>query len=181
VITSHIITALQTVVSRSSDPTIPSVLTFGKIASVGGATNVIPSSVKLEGTFRTYDEKWRKNAHAIMRQQAESIAHAFGGTCDFRIAKGYPALNNHEQLTSKAFQIATDLLGMEKVIELPMRMTAEDFAYYSLEIPAVFIRIGTSNKAKNLGAPLHTPTFDVDEACFMTSVPLMVHLVLSHQ
>jgi len=176
VVTAQLISSLQTVVSRGSDPTIPSVLTFGKIQSKGGATNIIPDEVYLEGTFRTMDESWRTKAHEIMLRQAEHIAAAHGATCDFRIDRGYPVLVNDHSLTEKSFALASDILGAERVHELPIRMTAEDFAYYSHEIPACFIRIGTSNDELGIGAPLHTSTFDIDESSFLTSMSLMAYL-----
>lgn len=176
VIAAQLIGSLQTIVSRGSDPTIPSVLTFGKIQSKGGATNIIPDEVYLEGTFRTLDESWRAKAHEIMLRQAEHITAAHGATCDFRIDRGYPVLVNDQELTAKSFALSEEILGAERVHELPIRMTAEDFAYYSNEIPACFIRIGSSNDELGIGAPLHTPTFDVDESSFLTSMSLMAYL-----
>ncbi len=178
VVTAHIITALQTIVSRSSDPTIPSVLSFGKINSTGGATNIIPDEVKMEGTFRTMDETWREQAHGLIKERARQVAASFGATCEVTILKGYPVLMNDEKITKHAFAKASEILGEDRVHTLPIRMTAEDFAYYSHEIPACFIRIGTSNASKNIGAPLHTSRFDVDEDCFKTSIPLMAYLAM---
>ncbi len=178
VITSHIITAMQQVVSRNSSPTIPTVLTFGHIASTGGATNVIPNEVKLQGTFRTMNEDWRFDAHQRMKRLAESIAEGMGGSCDLRIEVGYPTLINHDELTHKVRQWSEEYLGKENVIELPIRMTAEDFAYYSQEMPACFYRLGTGNPAKGITSPIHTNTFDVDEDCLALSTGLMAWLAL---
>ncbi|MBC7655446.1 MAG: amidohydrolase, partial [Oligoflexus sp.] len=89
VIMAQMITALQTIISRSSDPRSPSVLSFGKVIAQG-ATNVIPNEVYLEGTFRTLNEDWRAEAHIKMKKLAESIAEGMGGSVDFRIEKGYP-------------------------------------------------------------------------------------------
>ena len=100
VVTSQIIVALQQITSRYSNPTTPTVLTFGKIASTGGRTNVIPNEVKLEGTFRTMDEKWRKEAHRRMKKIAEGTAKSMGATCDFDIRVGYPFLVNNEEPVS---------------------------------------------------------------------------------
>lgn len=172
-ITSQMINALQTIVSRSSDPTIPSVLTFGKIQSKGGATNVIPDEVYLEGTFRTMDEPWREKAHALIMRTANGVVEALGGTVDFNIVKGYPFLVNDPKLSQWIYDDMDEYLGKEHNQILPIRMTAEDFAYYCHHIPAVFFRIGTSNFEKKLGAPLHTSRFDVDEKCLETSTGLM--------
>lgn len=179
VVSAHIINALQTIVSRSGDPTIPSVLSFGKINSKGGATNIIPDEVYIEGTFRTMDEPWREQAHQLISERAKHIAASFGAECEVNIVKGYPALINDTTITNNAFAKAGEVLGHEVVHELPLRMTAEDFAYYSQLIPACFIRIGTSNTPKNIGAPLHTSTFNVDEDCFLYSIPLMAYLAMS--
>ncbi len=178
VIAAHIITALQQVVSRKANPTIPSVLTFGKINSSGGATNIIPYKVKLEGTFRTMDEKWRKKAHKIMRKMAKNIAKGMGGACDFKIAKGYPALINHPELTIKAKQNAIAYLGAKNVVDLPIRMTAEDFSYYSQKMPACFYRLGTGNPQKGITSPVHTNTFNVDEKALEISSGLMAWLAI---
>lgn len=177
-ITGHIITALQQVVSRHSNPTIPSVLTFGKINTQGGATNIIPNEVKLEGTFRTMNEKWRKKAHKAMRKIAKGIAKGMGGACDFKIAKGYPALINHSELTLRAKADATEFLGAKNVVDLPIRMTAEDFSYYSQEMPACFYRLGTGNSKKGITSPVHTNTFDIDEKALELGAGLMAWLAI---
>jgi amidohydrolase len=178
VITAHIITALQQVISRNADPGIPSVLTFGKINSTGGATNIIPNEVKLEGTFRTMNEKWRAEAHKRMKKMAEGIAKSMGGVCDFHIMKGYPVLFNHEELTARTKKWAIEYLGAENVVDLPMRMTAEDFAYYSQVMPACFYRLGTGNPERGITSPIHTNTFDVDEAALETGMGLMAWLAV---
>ena len=178
VITAHIITALQQIVSRKSDPTTPSVLTFGKINSTGGSTNIIPNEIKLEGTFRTMDEKWRKKAHKMMRAMAKGIAKSMGGACKFKILKGYPFLINDDELTLKAKQFAIEYLGPENVVDLPIRMTAEDFAYYSQKMPACFYRLGTGNKAKGITSPVHTNTFDIDETCLELSSGLLAWMAV---
>jgi len=176
VITAHIITALQQIVSRNANPSTPSVLTFGHIASTGGATNIIPNEVKLMGTFRTMDETWRFDAHQRMKKMAESIAEGMGGRAELDVAVGYPFLVNHDELTQKVRQRAEDYLGRENVVELPIRMTAEDFAYFSQEMPACFYRLGTGNPAKGITSPIHTNTFDVDEDCLALSIGLMAWL-----
>src|SRR5690606_36247250 len=153
-IAANMVVQLQQVVSRYADPTTPTVLTFGKINSEGGSTNVIPNEVRMEGTFRTMDENWRKDAHCRMKQLADNIAKSMGGACDFDIVKGYPFLVNEEQLTHRARQYAVEYLGEKNVVELPIRMTAEDFAYYSQEMPACFYRLGTGNPSKGITSPV---------------------------
>jgi amidohydrolase len=178
VMTAQIIMALQQVVSRYANPLMPSVLTFGKINSTGGATNIIPEEVKLQGTFRTLDEKWRIQAHSRMKKIAEGIAKAMGGACEFRIEKGYPVLVNDEKLTQRAQKYAVEFLGKENVIDLPIRMTAEDFAYYSQAMPACFYRLGTRNEARRITSGLHTDTFDIEENALETGMGLMSWMAL---
>lgn len=177
-IASTLILSLQQIVSRRADPTIPTVLSFGKINSEGGATNIIPEIVRLEGTFRTMDEAWRTEAHHIMKKLAEETAAAMGGECTFEILKGYPCLINDEYITRIARQAATDYLGAENVVNLPIRMTAEDFAFYSQEIPSCFYRLGTGNQERGITSSVHTPTFDVDEESLRVSIGLMAYIAI---
>jgi amidohydrolase len=171
------LTALQQVVSRNAPPTIPSVLTFGKIVA-NGATNIIPDDVYMEGTFRTFDENWRTIAQQKMIQLAEGLAQSMGATCDFKVVKGYPVLKNDEILTARTFANAQHYLGEANVEELPIRMTAEDFAYYSHQIPAVFYRLGTGNTALGTNSPLHTATFNIDESALEIGMGLFAYLAV---
>lgn len=177
-ITAQIISALQQLVSRQGDPTIPSVLTFGYIASDGGTNNVIPNAVHLKGTFRTMDEPWRADAHRRMKSIVEGIAAGMGARAELEILGGYPYLVNDEGLTQAARQYAVEYLGAENVVDLPIRMTGEDFAYYSQEMPACFYRLGTGNPAKGITSPIHTNTFDVDEDCLEISTGLMAWMAV---
>jgi amidohydrolase len=176
-ITAQILVSLQQIVSRTANPNIPSVLSFGKVQA-NGATNVIPNEVKLEGTFRTMDEAWRAEAHIRMKKMAEGIAESMGGSCEFEIKKGYPFLVNEEKLTAQAKQYAQDYLGKENVLDLDIWMAAEDFAYYSQVADACFYRLGTRNEAKGITSSVHTPTFDIDENAFAISTGLMAYIAL---
>lgn len=175
-VSSHLVVGLQHIVSRRANPTVPSVLSFGKIQSDGGATNVLPNRVLLEGTFRTFDETWREEAHQLMRDYVRLSAEAMGAQAELRIEKGYPFLQNHAELTQRSIDLASEYLGASQVEEMPMRMTAEDFAYYSQHIPACFYRLGTGNTAKGITAPVHTDRFDIDEDALETSIGLMAWL-----
>lgn len=172
---SHLIVQLQQLVSRNADPLMPTVLTFGKIHSEGGATNIIPDEVKLLGTLRTFDETWRAEAHERLTKSAQLICESMGGTCDFKILKGYPFLKNNEWLTQHTRQHMEDYLGMDNVVDLPARMGGEDFAFYSQQIPACFYRLGVQNPN---GTGLHTPTFDVDERSLEVGAGLMAWLAM---
>lgn len=174
---SHIVIQLQQVISRRSNPIVPSVITIGKMVSEGGATNVLPAKVHLEGTFRTMDETWRKEAHQIMKDMVWHMAQLMGAQAEIEIKTGYPYLFNDPELTERVREEAIRFLGKDKVKELPVRMTSEDFSYYSHEIKACFYRIGIQSSVMGR-RELHTPTFDVDEQCFRTSVGLMAYLAL---
>ncbi|RVU01473.1 amidohydrolase [Mucilaginibacter limnophilus] len=177
IITAHILTALQQIVSRFNDPKSPSVLSFGKVIA-NGATNVIPNEVYLEGTFRTMDEKWREEAHKRMKKMAEGMAESMGGTCEFNIMKGYPFLINEENLTNATRGFAEDYLGKENVLDLDIWMAAEDFAYYSQAADSCFYRLGTRNEERGITSSVHTPTFDIDETALQTSTGLMAYLAV---
>lgn len=177
-IASNLIVSLQQIVSRKAPPSIPTVLSFGKINSEGGATNIIPDIVRLEGTFRTFDEKWRKKAHKLMKKLAEQMAKSMGGTCDFHIANGYPHLLNNPELTQKLKGLSIEYLGKKNVVDLPARMTSEDFAFYSHIIPATFYRLGTGNHEKNITSPVHTSTFNIDESALEIGAGLMAWLAI---
>jgi amidohydrolase len=177
IITAHILTALQQVVSRFADPKSPSVLSFGKVIA-NGATNVIPNEVYLEGTFRTMDEKWREEAHKRMKKMAEGIAESMGGSCDFNIVRGYPFLINEEKLTASTRGHAEDYLGKENVLDLDIWMAAEDFAYYSQVADSCFYRLGTRNESRGITSSVHTPTFDIEENAFGISTGLMAYLAV---
>ncbi|KLT65027.1 M20 family metallopeptidase [Pedobacter sp. BMA] len=176
-IASHIIIALQQIVSRNADPRLPSVLSFGKVTA-NGATNIIPNEVKIEGTFRTLDEDWRAEAHKRMKKMAEGIAESMGGSCDFDIHKGYPFLINEAKLTANARTSAEEYLGKENVVDLDIWMAAEDFSFYSQVTDACFYRLGTGNAEKDTQYSVHTPRFDVDEDALQLSTGLMAYIAL---
>jgi amidohydrolase len=158
---------------------IPTVLAFGKINSTGGATNVIPEEIKIEGTFRTMNEEWRDRAHIEMRARTMKIAEELGGKAELRIEIGYPFLVNDEKITASSKNAAIEFLGKENVVDLDLRMTAEDFSYYTQVIPACFYRLGTRNESKGIISPVHTPTFDVDENSLEVGMGLMAWMVIS--
>ncbi len=176
-ITAQVILALQQVVSRNANPNTPTVLSFGKVIA-NGATNVIPSEVKMEGTFRTMDEKWRKEAHRLIREIAQSTAKASGGQCEMNILKGYPFLVNDPKTTDFARQKAIEFLGNKNVVELEPRMASEDFAWYSQQVPSCFYRLGTGNKSLGITSNVHTTTFNIDEDALETGMGFMAWLIL---
>ncbi|MEM9894942.1 MAG: M20 family metallopeptidase, partial [Bacteroidota bacterium] len=161
-ISAQVITALQQVVSRIANPKIPSVLSFGKIEG-GQVNNVIPNEVRIEGTFRTFDEHWRKEALEKIKDISTGIAESFGATCEVHIASGYPYLVNDEAVTKLSKEAAIEYLGEENVVDLDLWMAAEDFSFYTHQVAGCFYRLGTQNVEKGIVSGVHTPTFDIDE------------------
>jgi amidohydrolase len=177
-ITSHIIVALQQIISRNRNPRYPSVLSFGKVIA-NGATNVIPNEVYVEGTFRAMDEEWRADALSRIKKMAEGIAESMGGVCEVFIQKGYPFLKNEPELTRRMKNAAVDFMGQENVIDLDIWLAAEDFAYYTHHVDSCFYRLGTRNEAKGIISGVHTPTFDIDESALEIGAGLMSWLAVS--
>ena len=174
---SHIIVALQQVSSRNASPKVPTVLSFGKVQAMG-ATNILPNEVHIEGTFRTMDEVWRKEAHKKIKNIAEGVAQAMGGECEVDIRIGYPFLQNEPELAGKLRGFAVDYMGEENVEDLDLWMAAEDFSFYSQVTDACFYRLGIRNEEKGITSGLHTPTFDVDESALQIGAGLMAYLAL---
>lgn len=176
-IAAHIIVALQQIISRNANAAIPSVLSFGRVEAAG-AVNVIPSEVKIEGTFRTMNEAWRNEAHEKIRSLVRSTAEGMGGSCELEILTGYPVLENHPLFTAKAAEYSRQLVGDDHVTELEMRMTSEDFAYYSQHFPAIFYRFGITDPEGRFASALHSSTFMADERALFTAMSNISWLAL---
>jgi amidohydrolase len=167
-----IVTSIQQIVSRRCDPIIPSVLTFGHFEGLG-ETNVIPSKVLLKGTFRTLNEEWREEALILIKNQIELIAQSMGGSADVSISRGYPYLENNPKITNQLSQKAKNFLGDENVEDLPIRMTSEDFAFYSQEKPVCFFRLGVRNEEKGIVHGVHNARFDIDSNALLVGMQVM--------
>jgi amidohydrolase len=174
---AKLITALDEYSKKEKDR--PCVLAIGFIEGLG-STNVIPEQVKLKGTLRAMDEDFRMKTHEKMLAIANSIAEMYSLIIDFDIRKGYPCLVNDEALTKKSISFAKEYMGTENVIDLPIRMTAEDFSYYSHEVPSCFYRLGTANKSKGITHGLHTSRFNIDESSLKSGMGLMAYLAIKN-
>ena len=152
---------------------IPHVLTFGRFEALG-STNVVPSSCEIKGTFRTMDENWRALAHDKLNALAKKISNDYKGEIKLAISKGYPFLKNDIDLTVKLKKSFIASIGKDKVHDLPIRMTAEDFAFYSQKIPVVFFRLGVANNEKGVNYGVHHPKFDIDVKSIKTGIHAMV-------
>ena len=171
-IAAQLVVSLQQIISRNNNPFNPSVLSITSIQG-GNTTNVIPSEVKLMGTFRAMDEEWRFRAHELIRKMSIELVHSMGAEIDIRIDIGYPFVLNNAQLSADAKNMAAVYLGDENVEETELRMGAEDFAFYSHKIPACFFRLGTRNEEKGITIGGHTPTFNVDENAIEIGMGMM--------
>lgn len=169
---AQLIVGLQQVVSRKCDPKIPCVLSFGHFEALG-ATNVIPETAILKGTFRTMDEPWRAEALALIEKNVRLTCDAFGAGVTLEISKGYPFLENDEYLTEGMRAKAKDYFGEDQVIELPIRLTSEDFSFYAQEIPVCFFRLGVRNETKGIVFGVHHPKFNIDNEALVVGMQAM--------
>ena len=171
-IAAQLLTTLQQVVSRKANPLMPSVLTFGKIIG-NGAANVIPDHVWLEGTFRTMDEDWRKQALTHLEEIVYSTVKMLGATAELEIKHGYPMLINDVTLSQYFKSSIIKHFGKAHLEDVPQWMAAEDFAYYSHKYPSVFFLVGIKNEQQRVQYGLHNAKFDLDEQAFLTSMQAM--------
>jgi amidohydrolase len=174
-IASNLIVSLQQVISRNNNPTSPSVLSICSFQG-GNTTNVIPSEVKLMGTFRAMDENWRNKAHQLIRRLTLELTSAMGAEAEIHIDVGYPTVDNDEKLTVAAKEISSNFIGDENVSETELRMGAEDFGYYTQRIPGCFFRLGVRNESKGIIHNVHTPKFNIDEHAIETGTGVMACL-----
>ena len=177
-IASHLIISLQQIVSRNNNPFNPSVLSITSVQG-GNTTNVIPSEVKIMGTFRAMNEEWRFKAHQLIIKQTKELVAAMGAEAEIKIDVGYPFVLNDEILSSQSMENARLFAGKENVEETELRMGAEDFAYYSHKIPGCFFRLGAGNKEKNITSNVHTATFNIDESAIEKGMGMMAWLAVS--
>jgi amidohydrolase len=177
-IASTLILRLKDSITRAREENkIPTVLGIGKIRG-DGATNVIPETVEIAGTFRTFDEKWRADAKKMINEISASVADEFNVSVDVNIVHGYPVLFNNVKLALKAAALSTELLGIDKIEFFDLRMSSEDFAFFTEAFPSLYFRVGIKRKGEDMKM-LHTPVFDIDEDGLSTGVANMTWLALN--
>lgn len=174
-IAANLIVSLQQIISRNNSPISPSVLSICSVQG-GNTTNVIPSEVKLMGTFRAMDEEWRYKAHELIRKQAVGLVESMGAEIDLHIDIGYPTVDNDPIFTTAAWELANEFMGQTNVEETELRMGAEDFGYYTQVIPGCFFRLGVRNESKGIIHQVHTPKFDIDESAIELGAGMMAYL-----
>lgn len=157
---------------------IPQVLTFGRFEALG-STNVVSSTAIIKGTFRTMNEAWRSQVKALLYEQAQRIEKEFGAQIQIHIGAGYPFLYNDPALTNSVKEELENVVGRNNIVELGLRMTAEDFAFYSHHKPVCFFRLGTGNVEEGITHAVHHPQFDIDEAALEVGVKSMYSIALS--
>lgn len=177
-IASHLIISLQQIVSRNNNPFNPTVLSITSFQG-GNTTNVIPSEVKLMGTFRAMNEEWRFKAHQLIVDQATALVEGMGGEIDIKVDVGYPFVFNNEDLSKRARVLAEEFAGAENVSETELRMGGEDFAYYTHQIPGCFYRLGVGNIEKGIVNNVHTPNFNIDEDAIENGMGMMAWLAVN--
>ncbi len=168
----------QKLIHEKCPEDIPVVLSFGRFEALG-STNVIPSHAEIKGTFRTMNEEWRSEAHELLHYLSKAIGKYYGGQIDLKISKGYPFLVNDEKLTVEMQMKLQKAIGNENMKDLPLRMTAEDFAFYSQKIPVCFFRLGTGFKETSEIYNVHHPKFDVDSSSLKTGMLAMILAVVN--
>lgn len=174
-ISAHLLTALQQLISRHNDPFNPTVLSITSIQG-GNTTNVIPDQVKLMGTFRAMNETWRLKAHGLIKQVTEQVVSAMGGEAQLHIDIGYPCVHNDESLHASVVPLAEQLVGKQNISETEVRMGAEDFGFYAQQIPGCFFRLGILNPSMGNTHGVHTSRFIVDEAAIPYGTAMMAWL-----
>ena len=174
---SEFIIEAQNIIHKSCPKEVPCVISFGHFDALG-ATNVIPERAEIKGTFRTMNEEWREKAAILLMDLANNLENKYKGNVNLIISKGYPFLKNDEELTEKLKAKFESFFGPKNIEGLALRMTSEDFSFYSQTIPVCFFRLGVGNKEKGIIYSVHHPKFDVDSACLKTGMLAMIQAAL---
>ena len=172
----HVVTALQTIVSRNANPTMPTTFSVGRFIAEG-RTNIIPDEVNMDCIIRTFDVAWRKKCHALIKRISENTAAAFGCVADVFVDHGYPFVYNNPELTQFVVRTLKEVLGEDEVQNADMRMTAEDFAYFGQVVPACYFRLGTHIEGEDV-YNLHSSRFNANEEALRYAMQSEVYLVL---
>jgi amidohydrolase len=177
VIAAEIVTALQTIVSRATDPTDPAVVTVGTING-GARRNIIAERVVLEGTVRTLSETNQKKVRLLMESVVKNITEIYGASYELEYKTGYPAVFNNPELAAAMTPTLAGLLGKDKLVAWKPQMVAEDFAYLARKVPGLYFFLGVKNPAQATMAPLHSPEFSPDERAIPLGIRILSHLLI---
>lgn len=179
VVASQIVLALQTLVSRETDPMEAAVVSTTAILA-GEAFNVIPDTAELRGTVRTLSEDVRQSIAKRLPELCEGVGKALGAEVTVEYNLGYPSLQNDDAMVDIVKQAAIDAVGEDHVIEKPVGMGGEDFSYLSLERPSAFFRCGTRNEDRGIVWGHHHPRFDIEEEGFSAGIETFVRTVTGY-
>jgi len=174
---SEFIIEAQNIIHKSCPKEVPCVISFGHFDALG-ATNVIPDRAEIKGTFRTMNEEWRGKAAILLMDLANNLENKYKANVNLIVSKGYPFLKNDEELTEKLKAKFESFFGLENIEGLALRMTSEDFSFYSQTIPVCFFRLGVGNKEKGIIYSVHHPKFDIDSSCLKTGMLAMIQAAL---
>ncbi|RYG59292.1 amidohydrolase, partial [bacterium] len=175
-ITAHVVTALQSIVSRNVKPLDSAVVTVGKFQA-GSAFNVIPSEATIEGTTRAFDSEVRQYIVQRCREVVETLPKAFGGRGEFTLVEGFPAVVNDESVVDRLRPVFQNVAGIENVIEFEPTLGAEDFSFVLDEIPGCYFFVGARNEEIDAVYPHHHPKFNIDESALHLGTRAMVAAV----
>lgn len=179
VVGAQIVNALQTLVSRTIDPTEEAVVTVG-VFQAGKAFNVIPDTAELGGTVRTFNPENRDLLERRIGEIAAGIAEALGATVDYTYTRGYPATVNHPEMAELVREEAARVVGDDGVHNPALMMGAEDFSYFLEEVPGAYWFVGSQNPERGLVWGHHHPKFDLDEAALAIGMESMVNVALRY-
>ncbi|MCK5307728.1 MAG: amidohydrolase, partial [Zetaproteobacteria bacterium] len=179
-VSSHVISALQHIISRRIDPLHPAVITIGTISG-GTVANIVADTVEMTGTVRSLNPAIRDQLPDLIEQVVKGITESMGAGYDFTFTRGNPSVVNDETLTSLVMGAGRDILGSDKVIDLAEpTMGGEDFSLFAEKVPGTFIRLGVGNNEKGIVHPLHHILFDIDEDALPIGVKVMAWSALRY-
>lgn len=174
---TQIVTSLQQIVSRMTDPVKPAVLTFAGFQSGGEAYNIIADSTEIKGTVRTLHEEVQQKVERKLREMSEHIAAAYDSSIELNYTKGYPAIENTPDVVEKVKQSFLNVFPKEDVLEIGESMGGEDFAYFLKDKPGAFLRVGAQPPEKTEAYPHHHPKFDIDERSLLRSGEVFLAII----
>lgn len=169
VVASHVVLALQTIVSRKVDPVKSAVVTVGKIQA-GNRFNIIPDDAVLVGTVRALEEKVRLLAKREVGRIAAGVAASLGARAEVEYEDGYPPTVNDPAMTDLVRAAAREVVGARGAVEQNVSLGAEDMSYVLREVPGCYFMLGSSNPARGLDHPHHSARFDFDERALAIGV-----------
>lgn len=176
VVASHLVTQLQSVVSRFVNPVLPAVVSVGKIEA-GESYNIIPDKATIAGTVRYFDPHIQQQIKARIRQMTEGACASFGATFDLNYVDGEPSVVNDERMNQIVREVASRMIGEDRVIEATPSMGGEDFAYYLTQKPGAYFFVGMGGEGSRY--PHHHPKFDIDESVMPIGVRTLMYTALT--